>query len=230
MRASHALGLLSIVAPLAGCASSVDPAARSDAAARKAATIAAPPAGALAPMPLAAGQWVRHRMTLPNGQQALRTQKILEQRGDAFRYEVVSDTDQGRTVEQLLVTFGSDRRHPRVELLGLRRKDPKGRVVEMSARELSRPLVTNDDYRAMAASLVAPWPPTVQEPAVVPAGRFEGCYRIRRATNFGRRDERVTDSWRHPSVPLSGLVRMQDNHSFVSELVAYGTAGARSDF
>jgi hypothetical protein len=39
----------------------------------------------------------------------------------------------------------------------------------------------------------------------------------------------VFDVWSHPSVPLGGLVRRQDNRGFVSGLVAYGTTGAQSD-
>jgi hypothetical protein len=173
---------------------------------------------------------VQYKMTLATGQPALRTEKLLRQEGDAFWYEVVSDTYQGRTVEQLLVAFGNDGQHPRVELRALRKKDASGRIVEIPARELSTPVDTNDDYRAMVAALVAPWPPQPQELTVVPAGRFEGCYHRHSEIHFGARNGWVTDSWRHPSVPLSGLVRMQDNHAFARELVDYGTSGAQSDF
>jgi hypothetical protein len=236
MKWSLLLGSLTVAVLGTACGSSIDPAAKADVDARIASlqthsiTIASAPAGALAPMPLAAGQWVQYKMTLSNGQAKLLTEKILKQQGNAFWYEVVHDTYQGRTVEQLLVAFGNDRYHPHVELLALRKKDPQGRVVEVPARQLSLPLVTYDTYRAKVAQLVAPWPPLPREPTVVSAGRFEGCYRGHSESRVGQRDDFVTDSWRHPSVPLSGLVRLQDNHAFVSELVAYGTSDAQSDF
>ena len=233
MKRTLVIGSLTVL--LTGCAS-IDPAAKADVDARianlaaRSTTVAAPPAGALAPMPLATGQWAQYKMTLKDGHKELRTQKILGQRGGAFWYEVVEDTYQGRTVEQLLFAFGNDRDHPHVELLALRRKEPSGRVAQVSARQLSLPLVTYDYYRAKAASLVASWPPLAQEPIVVPAGRFEGCYHSHEETHGFGHDAGVTDSWRHPSVPLSGLVRLENNRGLVNELVAYGTSGAQSDF
>jgi hypothetical protein len=64
----------------------------------------------------------------------------------------------------------------------------------------------------------------------VPAGRFEGCYHSHEEIHGFGHGAWVTDSWRHPSVPLSGLVRVRNNHGLLNELVAYGTSGARSDF
>ena len=169
-------------------------------------------------------------MRLSNGQRKLLTEKIIGRQGGALWYEMVDDTYQGRTVEQLLVAFGSDAEHPHVELLALRKRDPKGRVVRVEARELSLPLVTYDTFRAKLAAFVFRWRPLRQETAVVPAGRFEGCYHSRTEIHYGLRKDWAIDSWRHPSVPLSGVVRSRDNYGFVSELVGFGTSGATSDF
>lgn len=236
MKRALVCGALNAAVVLAGCSPSIDPAAKADVDARianlpvQSVTIAAPPAGALAPMPLAAGQWAQYRLRLQDGQQELKTVKIIKQEGNAFWYEVVDDTYQGRTIEQLKFTFGNDINHPRVELLALRRKEPSGRVEQAGASDLAWPLVTYNDYREGVAALVAPWPQQPQAPTVVQAGRFDGCYYNHEVTPRTGRDPWVTDSWWHPSVPISGMVRLQNNQGLVKELVAYGSSGARSDF
>jgi hypothetical protein len=231
----HGLPLLVFV--LTGCGPSIDSAAKADVDARIAkiadqpTTIPAPQPGTVAPMPLATGQWAQYRVKLKDGEQELRTVKILEKEGDAFWYEVVEDTYHGRTVERLLVSFGNDKEHPHVELLALKRKDPEGHIMQVPRRTLSLPTVTYDTYRSQLATFIAPWPPSSpQGSTVVPAGRFEGC-RYDTSTFKTRRQERVIESWWHPAVPLSGFVRLQDSSgSIANELVAYGTSGARSDF
>lgn len=234
MKRSLVLAAVTVAVLPTGCASSIDPAAKADLDARianlraRSITIAAPPEGALGPMPLAAGQWVQYKMTLSNGQPKLLTQKILKQQGDAFWIELVHDTYQGKTVQQMLVAFGND---GKAELRTLRTKDPRGRIGMVSGRQLSWPLVTYDDYRGTAASLVARWPSGVEDTAVVPAGQFEGCSRHRSVFHMGwRNEDLITSTWRHPSVPLSGVVRWEDSLGFVSELVNYGTTGAQKEF
>ena len=66
--------------------------------------------------------------------------------------------------------------------------------------------------------------------AVVPAGRFDGCFRARTEGQWGPWKS-VADSWRHPAVPVSGLVRSQGlDHPFTMDLVAFGMTGATADF
>jgi hypothetical protein len=225
-----------VVATLVGCGSSIDTAAKADVDARianiadQAITIPAPQPDTVPPMPLATGQWAQYRVRLKDGEQLLRTTKILEKEGNAFWYEVVEDTYRGRTVERILASFGNDRQHPHVELLALKRKDSKGRIEQVPRRQLALPTVTYDTYRAQLTTFIAPWPPRPQSPTVVPAGRFEGCSHETSTIKL-RRHERVIESWWHPAVPLSGFVRLQDSSGAVdNELVAYGTSGARSDF
>lgn len=64
---------------------------------------------------------------------------------------------------------------------------------------------------------------------MVPAGRFEGCFRRHSAVGM-RSFKHVDDWWFHPAVPLSGAVRRETDEGFVMELVGYGTTGARSEF
>jgi len=64
----------------------------------------------------------------------------------------------------------------------------------------------------------------------VPAGSFEGCYRARTDAQWGP-FRSASDSWAHPSVPLSGTVRsLGVDKPYTMELVAFGTSGATSDF
>ncbi len=230
------VGSFLVAAILTACGPSIDAAAKADVDARiakigdQAITIPAPQPGTVGPMPLATGQWAQYRLRLRDGEQELRTVKILEKEGDDFWYEVVEETYQGRTVVRLLVSFGNDRHHPHVDLLALKRRDPKGRIEQVSRRELSLPIVTYDTYRSQLTAFVAPWPRLPQGTVVVPAGRFEGCNH-ETSTITLRRHEQVIETWWHPAVPLSGFVRLQDSSGAVdNDLVAYGTSGARSDF
>ena len=84
--------------------------------------------------------------------------------------------------------------------------------------------------RALAALVPSDWAGVPQETTSVPAGRFEGCYRGRTEAQWGTWRS-LAESWRHPAVPLSGLVRSQgiDRH-FTMSLIAFGTSGAIADF
>jgi hypothetical protein len=234
----------------AGCAPSIDAAAKADVDARianlraAAGTIAAPARDARESMPLAVGQWAKYKMTTFDGQPKILTQKIVAEEGGAFWFELVHDTYQGRTVEQLLVAVG-DRRHPaKVELREVRKKDARGHVITLSRAQLwvARNGLGPDDIYwddALAMSRIVQWSGLPQQPTVVPAGHFEGCYRRHVETPWRNRETWVQDSWSHPAVPLSGLVRMKfqdpvdgqrEGRWLVSELAAYGTTGARSEF
>jgi hypothetical protein len=231
------LGLvaLTVAAALIGCGPSIDPAAKADIDARiatlraRSITIPAPAADTFESMPLAIGQWAQYKMTLPNGESKFLTQKIVGEEGGALLVEIVHDTYQGRTEEQLLVAVGNQRDPGKVELRAVKIRDAKGHLTTLSQTQLwvARTHLGPDNIYwedAIGVSLVTNWQGTPQSSTAVIAGRFEGCY-LRRAS----RQSWVFDAWSHPSVPLGGLVRKQDNRGFVSELVAYGTSGAQSD-
>ena len=77
-------------------------------------------------------------------------------------------------------------------------------------------------FRGAVSALVINWQGMPQESAAVPAGRFDGCVRARSEAQWGPWKS-TADSWRHPAVPLSGLVRSQGiDHPFTMELVAFG--------
>jgi hypothetical protein len=240
MKLRLGLGSMTVASVLIGCAPSIDPAAKADVDARIARlranpiTIPAPASAANESMALAVGQWAEYKITTHDGQPAFLTQKIVGEVGGALLVEIVHDTYQGHTAEQLLVVVG-DRMDPnKIELRAVKTKDAKGRVTTLShtdlwvARNYLGPVdIYWDD--AVAVSLAVHWQGKPQASTVVTAGRFEACY-FTRITQSKTPQAGVTESWSHPSVPLSGLVRKQNNRGFVSELVAYGTSGARSDF
>jgi len=231
-------GLASAVAAalLVGCGPTIDPAAKADIDARIAKlraqtiTIPAPGPEATESMPPAVGQWAEYKLTLDNGQFKFLTQKIVGEEGGALLVEKVHDTYQGRSVEQLLVAIGDGWDPKKVELRSVKVKNEKGYLTTLSrtdlwiARNRMGPASSYWDD-ALSVSLLNNWRGAPQASIAVIAGRFEGCYHY----HTPARGPMPGKVWSHPSVPLGGLVRLQEN-GFVSELVAYGTSGARSDF
>jgi hypothetical protein len=236
------LGLASVTvaAALIGCGPSIDPAAKADVDARIAnlrlnpVTVPAPAPPANESMPLAVGQWAEYKIMSQDRLPSLLTQKIVGEIDGAFLVEIVHDTYEGHTAEQLLVAVG-DRMDPKkVELRAVKLKDAKGRVTTLSQTNLlvaRNGLGPVDLYweDAVSVSLANHWRGATQASTVVAAGRFEACYFIHSAQRRMRRPW-IFESWSHPAVPLGGLVRQQDDRGFVSELVAYGISGAQSDF
>jgi hypothetical protein len=85
-------------------------------------------------------------------------------------------------------------------------------------------------YKSAVSMLVVNWQGVPQEDASVGAGHFSACYRVRTDAQWaGFRV--VSDSWSHPAVPLSGMVKSKGvDKPTTMELVAFGTSGAVSAF
>jgi hypothetical protein len=214
-----------------GCAPSIDSAAKADIDARVAglrpptATIPAPET--FLPMPLAPGQWIQQRMVDDKGQPSFVTYKVLSAEDDAFWIETVRETYTGRVVSQMLVSFG-DRKDPaQVEIRAIKNKDSKGRL-----SEVPQPMIAmmQSLFRKALTMMVVHWEGQPQEAASVPAGQFASCYRVRSDAEWAG-FHAVSDSWWHPAVPISGMVRsLGVDKPFTIELVAYGLTGAVSEF
>jgi hypothetical protein len=232
MNRAPALPALSLaLLALGACGPSVDPAAKADidrrVAALSAAQTSVPAPSSFEPMPLAAGQWSQYKMVDDKGRPAFLTYKILGEEGGAFWMEVVHDSYVGRSTQKMLVAFGSRRDPAEIEIRALKTKDPKGRVNELPPPAIA---LMQSLYRGAVAGLVIHWQGLPQEAASVPAGRFDGCYRVRSDAQWGPWKS-VADSWSHPAVPLSGAVRSQGvDRPFTMELVAFGLTGATDDF
>jgi hypothetical protein len=216
---------------LGGCGPSVDLAAKADIDSRMAAlqeggtTVPAPPG--FDPMPVSVGQWVQYKMIDDKGQPSFLTYKVFGAEADAFWIETLHETYFGRTAQKMLVAFGSRTDPNQIDVRAVVTLDRRGTVSPVPPQMIPMMQVT---FRSAVSALAFNWMGIQRESATVPAGRFEGCYRARADAQWGPWRS-VADSWRHPAVPLSGLVRSQGiDRPFTMDLVAFGTTGATADF
>ena len=236
MRSSAFTSLLTVAltTALAGaCGPSIDPAAKADIDRRVSVlqvgsnTVAAPAPGMFAPMPFAVGQWTQYKMISDKNEPSFLTYKIVGQEADAVWLEMVNETYSGRTMQKMLVAFGNRMDPAQVQIRAVKMKDASGRVTEMPPEVIG---MMQGTYRGAISSLIIQWQGLPQENATVPAGRFDGCYRVRSDAQWGP-FRTTSDSWAHPAVPLSGTVRsLGVDKPYTMELVAFGTTGATSEF
>lgn len=224
-------GLLACVLALGACGPSIDPAAKADIDGRVAALQAGggvfPAPTTLEPLPLAAGQWSQYKMVDDKGQPSFLTYKVLGEEGGAYWIETLHESYFGRTAQKMLIAFASRLDPSQMDIRAVVTLDKRGNVNPMPPAMM--PLLQST-FRSALAALVINWQGLPQESVVVPAGRFEGCFRARSEAQWGPYRS-TADSWRHPVVPVSGLVRSQGlDHPFTMELVAFGMTGATPDF
>ena len=227
---SAGAGLLLALA-LGGCGPSIDPAAKADIDGRMAALQGAnavvPAPATFEPLPLAAGQWSQYKMVDDKGQPGFLTYKVLGEEGGAYWIETLHESYFGRTGQKMLIAFASRMDPSQMDIRAVVTLDKRGNVNPMPPAMM--PLLQST-FRSALAALVVNWQGLPQEPAAVPAGRFDGCFRTRTEAQWGPYRS-TADSWRHPAVPVSGLVRSQGlDHPFTMELVAFGMTGATPDF
>jgi hypothetical protein len=216
---------------LTACGPSIDPAVKADIDARVAglqpAGVSVPPPSGFEAMPLAVGQWSQYKLVDDKGQPAFLTHKIVGQEADAFWLEVVNERYTGRMEQKMLIAFGNRMDPTQVQIRAITTKDAKGRVTEVPPAMIS---LLQSTYQAAISSLVIRWQGLPQEGVTVPAGRFDGCFRARTEAQWGPWKS-TADSWSHPAVPLSGVVRSQGvDRQFTMELTAFGLSGATDDF
>jgi hypothetical protein len=225
MRASIALLLL------VSCGPSVNPAAKADVDAKLAAIAqqqrqVAPPQ-APQQMPLAVGQWTKHKNIDQDGKPSIMTYKIVAQDGDAFWVETVLEGYTGRSMVKMLVNFG-DRRDPAtIDLRDVWMMDAKGRVNHVDGVSLA---MVKGMMKNSLSGFTMQWQGLPQEDVTVPAGVFGGCFKGRTdVTVMGRTYSSM--GWHHPEVPLSGMVKSRGiDRPTEMVLVDYGTSGAQSEF
>jgi hypothetical protein len=213
-----------------GCAPSIDAAAKADIDGRVSAlgeprqVYGTPPAAQ--PMPFAVGQWVTYKFTDDKGQPSFLTLKLVGQEGAAFWYEALSESYYGKSATRMLVDFGDRKSVENITVKSAKLRDSKGRVTEYPESMVG---MMNSILRGQLGSIVTDWTGLPQEDQAVPAGRFSGCYKGRSEVTFaGFKSSSVV--WGHPAVPLAGMVRSQGDNNTTSELVSFGTSGAKSDF
>lgn len=229
---SRSVLLAVVVVWAAACGPSLDPALKADIDRRSAmlqpgtTAYPGPAPGMVTPMPLAVGQWTQYKVTDDKNQPSFLTQKIVGQSGDALWLETVTESYHGKTAQKILVAFGNRMDPSQVQIRAIIMKDTKGRITELPPAVIG---AMQSTYRSAISMLVVSWQGLPQENATAPAGRFEGCFKTRTDAQWGPWRS-VADSWAHPAVPLSGMVRSQGvDHAQTMELAAFGTSGATSE-
>jgi hypothetical protein len=216
---------------LSACGPSIDPAAKADIDGRLAALQAGgtgfPAPTQFEPMPMAVGQWTQYKMVDDKGQPSFLTHKIVAQEGDAFWLEMITEQYTGRTTMKMLAAFGNRTDPSQIQIRAIKMRDRKGNVNEVPPAMIS---FLQSQYQGVVSSMVIRWQGLPQESTTVPAGRFDGCFRIRSEAQWGPWKS-TADSWSHPAVPLAGTVRSQGvDHPFTMELTSFGLSGATDDF
>ncbi len=217
---------------LSGCGPSITAAAKADidkqlAALQAAPTpVPAPVSGDFKPMPLAAGQWAKFKVTDEKNEPSLFTYKILGEENGAYWVEVVTDTYHGKRLQKLLVFFGSRTDPKEIEIRAISTMD-NGHLNVLPPQMV--PMMQNL-FKSAVSSLIIEWKGLPQEDATAPAGTFKGCYKAHSKAQWGPWKSEA-DSWSHPAVPINGLVHSKGtDKKFEMELLAYGLTGAVSEF
>ena len=216
----------------AGCAPSIDPAAKADID-RRVAAAAAPPAQSFgaptgfAPMPFQTGQWTVHKLVDGDGNPSFMTYKIVGEDGGAFWLETKTESYSGTSMLKMLVAIPNRMDVGSVDIRAVSFKDRRGHVTNFDGPIIA--LVKNT-YKNVISTLVISWQGLPQEDATVAAGKFTGCFKARTDASWGPWHAAST-SWSHAAVPLSGLVKSQGvDKPNTMELVAFGLSGAQSEF
>ena len=216
---------------LAACGPSIDQASKRDIDQRLArlnigSERFARPTG-MEPKPLAVGQWVEYRTIDEDGKPGLMKQMITGQEGNAYWYELISQSYSGRTAMRILLSFG-DRKNPDTfDIKAVRIKDNNGEITDYPPAMLG---ILRSTWNGVLESLVIRWEGLPQEDATAPAGTFEGCWKGRSKASWGPYSATST-VWSHTNVPISGAVKtVGEDKQFTMELIAFGDTGAQSEF
>jgi hypothetical protein len=216
-----------------GCGPSIDPAAKADIDARvqaltapkQSATFPAPTV--FQPMPFAVGQWLKIKLVDDKGQPSFMTQKITGQEGDAYWFEMLTETYQGKSAVKILMAVANRTDPNTIDIRGGAMKDKNGNVTVFEGPLLS---MMRGTYKEMMATMVISWQGLPQEDAAVPGGSFAQCFKTRTDVAWGPWRS-ATTSWSHPAVPISGMVKAVGiDKPTTMDLVDFGLTGATAEF
>lgn len=173
----------------------------------------------------AIGQWVRYGVTYRNGGRSFTRYSIVDREAGGFWVEV---EDRRRTATRLVRMHLRPSSDGPTELLALMFKRD-GEVEQIPPRLMPQ-------FRPMLQQWIALlFPDSIEgeleaEAVVVPGGSFNGTLHTTEAIGMPEQPMNAI-VWRHPVVPISGMVRLSDESGeHTVQLLGYGLEGATSAF
>ncbi|MEM9187690.1 MAG: hypothetical protein AAGF12_00840 [Myxococcota bacterium] len=185
------------------------------------------PASTTEPLPMAVGQWSKHRFITADGNE-----------DGELSYKIVGEQDGAHWIEiemtgpatigfRLLLAFEDRSRADSAEVREVIVRMPNGQLQRFGGAMLT---TMRGQYREWTRGLRMNWEDDApRETVEVPAGRFEGCFKRESDGEFGPLDRGGT-TWSHTAVPLTGLIKMEATDGARIELVEFGLEGAESTF
>jgi len=179
-------------------------------------------------VPPAVGQWVRMLVTTKGQPPAQTFVRIVGKEGDAFWYEIESNTPNGTTIVQFLMDEASRANFSKGAIKKMKMKVGLGPVQEFSGATLATVSAVTDSYISLIGK------PNLDKAdradISVNAGEFKGCY-VHEIDQSVMGISVKVKSWNHPAVPINGFVRSEGvaNESPTStELYEMHMDGAKS--
>ncbi len=179
-------------------------------------------------VPLAVGQWARMLVTTKGLPPAQTFVRIVGKEGDAFWYEIESNTPNGTTVVQFLMDEASRANFSKGAIKKMKMKVGLGPVQEFSGAALAAVSAVTDSYISLIGK------PNLDKAdradVTVNAGEFKGCY-VHEIDQSVMGISMKVKSWNHPAVPINGFVRSEGEANgipSVTELYEMHMDGAQS--
>jgi len=178
--------------------------------------------------PLAVGQWIRLAVKSVGTPPSQIFVRIVGQEGDAFWYEIESNTPNGTAIVQFLLEGAGQARFDKSKIRKIRTKPSGGAVQEYTGPMMTMASDVVEEYAAILGQPDA----TKAERAdtTVSAGVFKGCY-VHEVGSTYRGQTAKEKTHRHPAVPISGFVRSEgtlDDRPVQRELLEMHETGAKS--
>lgn len=157
-------------------------------------------------VPLAVGQWIR-MVVMTEGQPPAQTFiRIVGKEGDAFWYEIESNTPNGTTIIQFLMEGASRENFSKGSIKKMKMRAGAAPVQEFSGPAMAAMSAVMDNYISMIGK------PNIDKAqradATVKAGEFKGCFVHDIDQNIMGMSMKIK-SWNHPAVPINGFVRSE---------------------
>jgi hypothetical protein len=173
----------------------------------------------------AIGQWVRYGVSWRRGGRSTTEYRFVDRQNDSWWLEV-TDRRGTRSNHVRMRVRPTEEGSPELLALSFHKQGQPREDVQERLLPAYRPMLTQ------WLEMIFPGPVQGEpEEVTVPAGTFEGARKQEQTLAFAGQ-EIDAEIWRHPAVPVTGMVRFRDHamSGHTIELLAFGTSGARSAF